>query len=77
MLPDSITIPGIAIGLAFQIAQGFWWQSLLGMAIGGVLFGLIYLLWKGGMGAGDIKLALMVGAFLAYPLVISWFLLSF
>jgi leader peptidase (prepilin peptidase)/N-methyltransferase len=77
LLPDSITIPGIAIGLAFQIAQGFWWQSLLGAAIGGVLFGLIYLLWKGGMGAGDIKLALMLGAFLTYPLVIPWFLLSF
>jgi leader peptidase (prepilin peptidase)/N-methyltransferase len=77
LLPDSITLPGIVIGLAFQIVQGFWWQSLLGMAIGGVLFGLIYFLWKGGMGAGDIKLALMLGAFLVYPLVIPWFLLSF
>jgi prepilin signal peptidase PulO-like enzyme (type II secretory pathway) len=29
------------------------------------------------MGGGDIKLALMVGAFLGYPLVLVWFLLSF
>lgn len=77
LLPDILTLPGIALGLAFQIAQGFWWQSLLGAAIGGVLFGLIYLLWKGGMGAGDIKLALMVGAFLGYPLVFVWFVLAF
>jgi leader peptidase (prepilin peptidase)/N-methyltransferase len=77
LLPDILTLPGIAIGLAFQIAQGNWWQSLLGAAIGGILFGGIYLLWKGGMGAGDIKFALMLGAFLCYPLVLVWFFFAF
>lgn len=77
LLPDVLTLPGIAIGLAFQIAQGFWWQSLLGAAIGGVLFLLIFVLWRGGMGGGDVKLALMLGAFLGYPLVFVWFFLAF
>jgi len=77
LLPDAITIPGIFMGLAFQVGQGYFWQSLLGAAIGGGLFFLIYLLWKGGMGGGDIKLALMVGAFLGYPLVLVWFFISF
>jgi len=77
LLPDALTIPGIVIGLGFQIARGNYWQALLGAAIGGGLFLLIYLLWKGGMGGGDIKLALMAGAFLGYPLVLVWFFISF
>ncbi|MCR4432849.1 MAG: prepilin peptidase [Caldiserica bacterium] len=77
LLPDALTIPGIIIGLGFQIALGNFWQSPLGAAIGGGLFLLIYLFWRGGMGGGDIKLALMVGAFLGYPLVLVWFFLSF
>jgi len=77
LLPDILTIPGILIGLGFQIVRGNYWQAPLGAAIGGGLFLLIYLLWKGGMGGGDIKLALMVGAFLGYPLVFVWFFISF
>jgi leader peptidase (prepilin peptidase)/N-methyltransferase len=77
LLPDALTIPGIIIGLGFQIAQGNYWQSPLGAAIGGGLFLMIYFFWKGGMGGGDIKLALMVGAFLGYPLVLVWFFISF
>lgn len=77
LLPDALTIPGIFIGLGFRMVSGNLWQSPLGAAMGGGLFFLIYLLWKGGMGGGDIKLALMVGAFLGYPLVLVWFFLSF
>ncbi|MCR4427794.1 MAG: prepilin peptidase [Caldiserica bacterium] len=77
LLPDVLTIPGIFLGLGFQFARGNFWQSPLGAAIGGVLFLLIYLLWKGGMGEGDIKLAAMIGAFLGYPLVLVWFFISF
>ncbi len=77
LLPDVITLPGIALGLVFNWAAGNWLAPLLGAAIGGGAFLLIALLWKGGMGGGDVKLALMIGAFLGYPLVLPWFLLSF
>ena len=77
LLPDLITLPGIALGLLFQILQGNWLWSLVGaVACGGVYF-LITLLWKEGMGGGDVKLAAMIGAFLAYPLAILWFVLGF
>lgn len=77
LLPHALTIPGVFLGLGSQFAQGNFWQSLLGAAIGGILFLLIFLLWKGGMGEGDIKLAIMIGAFLGYPLVFLWFFFSF
>lgn len=77
LLPDIITLPGVALGLAFNWGVGNWIAPLLGAAIGGGFFLLIALLWKGGMGGGDVKLALMVGAFIGYPLVLPWLLLSF
>lgn len=46
----------------------------------GVAFGImlvIYLLWRGGMGAGDVKLAAMVGAATGYPLAIFVLLMAF
>lgn len=71
LLPDRITLPGIAIGLALQP----WWHGpgLLSAAIGaaagaGVLI-LVWGLWylvrrEHGMGFGDVKMLAMIGAFL-------------
>jgi len=77
ILPDTLTIPGIFLGLALNSISGLWWQALLGSAIAGGLFFLISLAWKGGMGEGDVKLAFMIGAFIPYPVVLVWFFLAF
>jgi leader peptidase (prepilin peptidase) / N-methyltransferase len=68
IIPNTITLPGIAIGLGLSI-----WAlpitplgSLLGVLIGGAFFYLIALVSKGGMGGGDIKLIAMIGAFLGW-----------
>jgi leader peptidase (prepilin peptidase)/N-methyltransferase len=77
LIPDWITLPGIVIGLAFQLypsPRGVI-DGLLGCLLAGALFYLIAwlspkLFGKEGMGGGDIKLAAMMGAFLGLKLVV-------
>ncbi|MPW17849.1 pilus assembly protein CpaA [Paraburkholderia sp. CNPSo 3157] len=75
-IPNPLVVTGLALALAVQ-----WWQHGaaqgyaswgLGLLTGGVLFLPLYLL--RGMGAGDVKLMAMVGAFvgpeLAFEIVL-------
>lgn len=71
IIPDSITIPGIALGFLSSLIniEVFWWDSALGILLGGGIlsaFALGYYLLTGreGMGIGDIKFLAMIGAFL-------------
>jgi leader peptidase (prepilin peptidase)/N-methyltransferase len=71
IIPDEFTLGGAAIAFALSFAPGgvTWLQSLIGGALG---FGLLWVIavvgeWafkKPAMGGGDIKMMLMVGAFL-------------
>lgn len=74
IIPDLISLPGIAVGFAFSFINPYvtWQNSGLGILIGGgILYGIAlfyYLLTKrDGMGGGDIKLLGMIGAFLGLP----------
>ncbi len=75
ILPNPITLPGLAIGLALSLVFPPGWQSaLLGALFGGVFPWLIaeaYLRLRGreGMGMGDFKMLAMAGAFLGWPLI--------
>ncbi len=71
ILPDAITLPGIAAGLAlsFCAVSRTPLQALLGAALGaGGLFLVAFLYEKAagqeGMGLGDVKMLGMIGAFL-------------
>lgn len=71
LLPDIITLPGIAAGLLFSFWTGGPADSLLGAAAGYGLFWLVarvFLLLTGreGMGYGDFKLLAMLGAFFGW-----------
>jgi leader peptidase (prepilin peptidase)/N-methyltransferase len=73
MIPNVITLPGIAIGLigAVTVLPVDWMNSVLGLTVGGGLLWLLawlspYLFGKEGMGGGDIKLLAMIGAFLGW-----------
>ena len=76
LLPNTITLPGIVVGLAFSLllppgVQSAFLGALLG---GGVLWliGEVYFRIAGqeGMGGGDVKMLAMVGAFLGWKLVL-------
>ena len=70
IIPDEITVPGIAVGFLANLVTGGvpWLDSLLGIVVGGGVFFVIILLSRGGMGGGDMKLGAMMGAFLGWRL---------
>ena len=76
LLPNAITLPGIAVGLAFSLLLPPGLQSaLLGVLVGGGVLWLIgeaYFRFAGqeGMGGGDVKMLAMIGAFLGWKLVL-------
>lgn len=82
ILPNVITLPGIATGFAFSfVAPPGPVDSLLGILLGGgVLYGIAaayYLLRKEeGLGMGDVKMLAMVGAFLGWRAVLLTLVLS-
>jgi len=79
-LPDVITLPGVALGLAFSLIFPHlsFGAALAGALVGGVIFyglGWVYerMTGKMGLGGGDVKLMALIGAFLgikALPFVI-------
>jgi leader peptidase (prepilin peptidase)/N-methyltransferase len=82
ILPDAITLPGIAIGfaLSFMLPPG-WVASLIGaIAGGGVLLAVYeaYYRLRGieGLGMGDVKMLAMVGAFLGWQLMLLTLVLA-
>jgi leader peptidase (prepilin peptidase) / N-methyltransferase len=83
IIPDVLSIPGIALGLVASLAPGGigWQDSVLGVVLGGGVFILIIVasaavLGQPGMGVGDVKLGAMLGAFLGWKLVLLSILLS-
>lgn len=72
LLPDALTLPGIAIGIAASVfVQPGWEASLIGAALGAGILLVIRWLWKratgvDGMGLGDVKMLAMIGAVLGW-----------
>ena len=64
-IPNWLIFPFLAAGITVSGWLGGWQgigQSLEGLALGLLLFGLLF--WMGGMGAGDVKLAAAIGAWI-------------
>jgi leader peptidase (prepilin peptidase)/N-methyltransferase len=87
IIPDVLSLPGIAIGLlaAPLLHPGTWLEALGTAALGAVLGGgiLFAVAWgyeratgREGMGGGDVKLLAMVGAFLGWQGVLLTLLLA-
>jgi leader peptidase (prepilin peptidase)/N-methyltransferase len=82
ILPNAITLPGIAIGFACSLfLPPGWRDSLIGIAVGGAIPFLIaeaYVRLRGveGLGMGDVKMLGMIGAFLGWKLALLTLLLG-
>jgi leader peptidase (prepilin peptidase) / N-methyltransferase len=82
ILPNAITLPGIAIGVLLSlVAPPGWRDALVGVLLGGgVLYAIAgaYYLWRReeGMGMGDVKMLAMIGAFLGWKAVLVTLVLS-
>lgn len=83
IIPNSITYPGIPLGVAasFFLPEVSLKDSLLGLALGGGILWLVAVLFqwvrkKEGMGFGDVKLLAMIGAFLGWKAVLLTLVLS-
>lgn len=75
IIPDIISMPGIIIGIAFQLLNGNVKLGLVGLFFGGGLILLIRVFggWvykKEVMGLGDVYLTAMIGAFVGFPFVL-------
>lgn len=72
IIPDLLSVPGIALGLAASLVTGHphWLDSLVGILVGGAIFFMIIVASRGGMGGGDMKLGAMLGAFLGWKVLL-------
>ena len=82
LLPNVITVPGIAVGFVLSLFLPPGWKaSLIGLiAGGGVLFAIAegYYRLRGieGLGMGDVKMLAMIGAFLGWKLMLVTLVLA-
>lgn len=71
IIPNKVVLPGALVGLAFTFVTGSpsWLNGLLSGIGAALIFLIIWLVYPAGMGEGDIKLVLMLGLFLGWPLI--------
>jgi prepilin peptidase CpaA len=69
-IPNFITLPAIAFGLILHAVFGGW-RQLASAAAGGLVCGLIFMVFylAGGMGAGDVKLITATGCIVGLSLI--------
>ncbi len=71
LIPDVIVLPAAALGLAAAVAAdpSCWWVPVAAAAGAAVFLGLLWLAYPAGMGFGDVKLALLLGAVLGASII--------
>jgi len=75
VIPDVISIPGIFLGILFQVIKGDFLVGMIGMVFGGGMILLIRIIGgkvykKEVMGLGDVFLTAMIGAFVGFPFIL-------
>jgi leader peptidase (prepilin peptidase) / N-methyltransferase len=76
IIPDRLVLPGAVIGFlgATLLAPERWWEFLLAAFGAAAFLFVLGIIWPGGMGFGDVKLALMMGAVLGHAVTVALFL---
>lgn len=77
IIPDELSLGGIVVGflVSLILKDVSWWESLLGMGLGGGSFFAVSYLYeklakREGLGGGDVKLLAMIGAWLGYQSIL-------
>jgi leader peptidase (prepilin peptidase)/N-methyltransferase len=76
IIPTRIVLPGTALGLMASVAlhPQQWWVYLAGSLGAGAFMFALAMIWAGGMGPGDIRMALFMGAVLGKYVILALFL---
>lgn len=80
IIPGVIALPAAAVGIAGVVAMdpGAWWVYVASGFGAAVFCFLLAVLWPGGgMGGGDVSMALLVGGVLGFPAVVVGFFIAF
>lgn len=72
LIPDSVSLPAIALAIPGGFLLGLGWQSMaLGLLLGGGFFALQFALSRGAwVGGGDVRLGVLMGLLLGFPLTL-------
>jgi len=84
IIPDTLSLPGIAAGFAFSLLPSSplpWMDSLIGIVLGGgflLLVGIAFekITGREGMGMGDVKMLAMIGAWMGWKSLLFIVLLA-
>ena len=75
---DEVLILMLVCGMAYVFfSHSDYWDALYGMGFAGGLMLLIFILSRGGMGAGDVKLSFVLGLWLGLKASIVFLMLAF
>ncbi|QIB26473.1 prepilin peptidase [Caloranaerobacter azorensis] len=80
IIPNSILLFGFFTILIFKLlyySKAELLNSILGLLIGGLIFSIIVIVSRGGMGGGDIRLIALLGFFFGWKHLLLLMLLSF
>jgi Flp pilus assembly protein protease CpaA len=66
-----ISVVGLDVIFSLENGMELFFRGLIGAIIGGLIFLLCYILSKGQLGAGDVKLVFVMGLYLTGNLIIS------
>jgi leader peptidase (prepilin peptidase)/N-methyltransferase len=80
LILNKVVLPALPVALALfpfsPLGQGWgigeaYWRSLSGAGVGFAIMLAIYIASRGGTGAGDVKLAALLGAILGFPQILA------
>ncbi|MFI5717020.1 prepilin peptidase [Nocardia sp. NPDC051750] len=71
-LPNPLTVTGAAAVLIYAGLTGHFWTALRGAGLLAIPYLVMHLLWPAALGAGDVKLAVSLGAAAALGGAQSW-----
>ncbi len=79
LILDIITIPAIIFAFLANLFLGYYWFNLLlASVVGGGFFLLQFIFTKGrGIGGGDIRLGILMGAMLGWPHILTALMLAY